>query len=109
MIALNRDRCVGALIGGAAGDALGAPFEFGSAGQFNTRVPTSVDHSLNEMIGGGSFDGNRASSLSDFAIMKAHAIAGRDKPKDVYCGLRHPSRFDSLTSQARRSHSLRFL
>jgi hypothetical protein len=26
----------------------------------------------------------RVASLSDFAIMKAHAIAGRDKPKDVY-------------------------
>jgi hypothetical protein len=26
----------------------------------------------------------RVASLADFAVMKAHAIAGRDKPKDVY-------------------------
>jgi predicted nucleotidyltransferase len=26
----------------------------------------------------------RVASLSDLIIMKAHAIAGRDKPKDVY-------------------------
>jgi len=49
-------RAMGALIGGAVGDALGAPFEFKSAGQYHKRFPNKVIGGIGEMIGGGSFD-----------------------------------------------------
>ncbi|MCX6610257.1 MAG: nucleotidyl transferase AbiEii/AbiGii toxin family protein [Acidobacteria bacterium] len=42
------------------------------------------------------------SSLSDFIIMKAHAIGGRDKPKDVYdlchCLAAYPEGIDALAN-----------
>ena len=53
---VNLARAVGALVGSAVADALGAPFEFGPAGQFSARFPTAARPSTNEMIGGGPFD-----------------------------------------------------
>ena len=35
----NIQLAIGALLGSAVGDALGAPFEFGPAGQFTERFP----------------------------------------------------------------------
>lgn len=49
-------RAVGALLGLAVGDALGAPFEFGSAGQWSKRFPNPVQGGIGEMIGGGGFN-----------------------------------------------------
>ncbi|MDP9463404.1 MAG: ADP-ribosylglycohydrolase family protein [Actinomycetota bacterium] len=46
-------RSLGALLGLAVGDALGAPFEFGPAGQWSTRFPEPVRGGTGEMIGGG--------------------------------------------------------
>lgn len=51
-------------------------------------------------------------SLSDFIIMKAHAIAGRDKPKDAYdlcyCLDAYPGGIDALGEdwRERRENSL---
>ena len=47
-------RAMGALLGSAVGDALGAPFEFGPSGQYSDRFPQPVLGGLGEMIGGGS-------------------------------------------------------
>ncbi|WP_369140950.1 ADP-ribosylglycohydrolase family protein [Modestobacter versicolor] len=47
-------RVAGALIGSAVGDALGAPFEFGPAGQFSARFATEARGVATEMCGGGS-------------------------------------------------------
>jgi ADP-ribosyl-[dinitrogen reductase] hydrolase len=47
-------RVAGALVGSAVGDALGAPFEFGPAGQFSARFPVPARGSRTEMCGGGS-------------------------------------------------------
>ena len=47
-------RVAGALVGSAVGDALGAPFEFGPAGQFSARFPVPARGSKTEMCGGGS-------------------------------------------------------
>src|SRR5688572_20659101 len=47
-------RAAGALVGSAVGDALGAPFEFGPAGQFSARFPVPARGSKTEMCGGGS-------------------------------------------------------
>ncbi|MEU2349891.1 ADP-ribosylglycohydrolase family protein [Modestobacter sp. NPDC049651] len=49
-------RVAGALIGSAVGDALGAPFEFGPAGQFSARFPADARGVATEMCGGGSLD-----------------------------------------------------
>lgn len=48
-------RAMGALLGSAVGDALGARFEFGPAGQYSAQFPQLVLGGLGEMIGGGSF------------------------------------------------------
>ncbi len=48
-------RAIGAMLGSAIGDALGAPFEFGPAGQFTMRFPTPALGPSTEMIGGGGF------------------------------------------------------
>lgn len=48
-------RSLGALLGSAVGDALGAPFEFGPAGQYSAQFPQPVLGEVGEMIGGGSF------------------------------------------------------
>ncbi len=49
------DHALGALIGSACGDALGAPFQFGPPGQYSQRFPRAVFDGTGEMIGGGSF------------------------------------------------------
>jgi len=49
-------RAVGAIVGSAVGDALGAPFEFGSAGDYSRRFPRPVLDGNGEMIGGGGFN-----------------------------------------------------
>ena len=48
-------RCAGLIVGAAVGDALGAPFEFQSAGNYKLRFPSPVYGGIGEMIGGGSF------------------------------------------------------
>jgi ADP-ribosyl-[dinitrogen reductase] hydrolase len=48
-------RAVGALVGQAVGDALGAFAEFGPAGQYSQRFPSPVLTGTGEMIGGGVF------------------------------------------------------
>ncbi|MER7856212.1 ADP-ribosylglycohydrolase family protein [Streptomyces bacillaris] len=47
------DRVAGAVVGSAAGDALGAPFEFGPAGVFSARFPDGVGL----LCGGGGWEG----------------------------------------------------
>ena len=49
------ERALGALLGSAVADALGAPFEFGPAGEYTRRFPTPVWGGTGEMTGGGGF------------------------------------------------------
>ncbi|MFZ9629367.1 MAG: ADP-ribosylglycohydrolase family protein, partial [Ilumatobacteraceae bacterium] len=49
------ERVLGALLGSAVADALGAPFEFGPAGQYSQAFPTPVWGGAGEMTGGGGF------------------------------------------------------
>ncbi len=51
----ERRRAVGAVLGAAVGDALGAPFEFLPAGTYRQRFPEPLPDGASEMIGGGSF------------------------------------------------------
>ena len=46
-------RVLGALVGSAVGDALGAPFELGPPGQFSARFPVPARGARTEMCGGG--------------------------------------------------------
>ncbi|MEO6492263.1 MAG: ADP-ribosylglycohydrolase family protein [Ilumatobacteraceae bacterium] len=48
-------RAIGCIVGSAVGDALGAPFEFGPAGQYSKRFPRAVHGGIGEMVGGGGF------------------------------------------------------
>jgi len=49
------DRAIGAILGSAVADALGAKFEFGPAGLYSTEFPTPVVGGIGELVGGGSF------------------------------------------------------
>ncbi len=51
----NVHAALGAIVGSAAGDALGAPFEFGPSGTYSAMFPLPVFGGLGEMTGGGSF------------------------------------------------------
>ncbi|MGW0590972.1 ADP-ribosylglycohydrolase family protein [Streptosporangium sp. NPDC002607] len=60
---MNRTRrAVGAVVGSAVGDALGAPFEFGLAGVFSARFPVPGEE--NEMCGGGGWHPDDATEFN---------------------------------------------
>jgi ADP-ribosyl-[dinitrogen reductase] hydrolase len=48
-------RVIGAVLGAAVGDALGAPFEFGPSGAYSERFPVPVLGGIGELTGGGAF------------------------------------------------------
>ena len=66
-------RAMGALIGSAVGDALGAPFEFGPAGRYSARFPQPEVGGTGEMVGGGSFDWNPGEFTDDTQMTLALA------------------------------------
>jgi ADP-ribosyl-[dinitrogen reductase] hydrolase len=69
-------RAIGAVLGSAAGDALGAPFEFGPAGRYSERFPAPVLGGVGEMTGGGSFGWAPGEFTDDtqMAIVQAESI-----------------------------------
>ncbi|MGW6867910.1 ADP-ribosylglycohydrolase family protein [Streptomyces sp. NPDC054904] len=72
------DRAVGAVLGSAAGDALGAPYEFGPAGQLTARGQ--------EMRGGGGWDPGEATDDTQMAVLVGESLlerGGLDLP-DVF-------------------------
>ena len=48
-------RAIGALVGMAVGDALGAPFEFGPSGAYRDRFPDPVVGGVGEMVGNAAY------------------------------------------------------
>ncbi|MFI1448785.1 ADP-ribosylglycohydrolase family protein [Streptomyces virginiae] len=60
------DRAVGAVVGSAAGDALGAPYEFGAAGELSARGA--------EMAGGGGWDPGEATDDTQMAVLVAESL-----------------------------------
>lgn len=77
---MNRnDRAVGAIVGTAVGDALGAPFEFRPAGTFSA---TGTD----EMHGGGGWDPGEATDDTQMAVHVGESLlecGGLDLP-DIF-------------------------
>lgn len=64
------DRSVGAVLGSAAGDALGAPFEFGFPGVFRERFPDGVG----ELCGGGGWDPGEATDDTQMAVLVGESL-----------------------------------
>ena len=74
--AITMQRAIGALLGSAVGDALGAPFEFGRAGDYSRRFPEPVLGGTGEMIGGGRFNWAPGEFTDDsqMAVALAHSL-----------------------------------
>ncbi|MEU8542786.1 ADP-ribosylglycohydrolase family protein [Streptomyces sp. NPDC048717] len=77
------DRAVGAVLGSAIGDALGAPFEFGLPGVFRERFPDGAG----EMCGGGGWDPGEATDDTQMAVLVGESLVERG-------GLDLPDMFD---------------
>jgi ADP-ribosylglycohydrolase len=78
------ERAVGAVVGSAVGDALGAPFEFGAAGVFSARFPERGGGG--EMCGGGGWEAGEATDDTQMAVCVAESLlerGGLDLP-DVF-------------------------
>ena len=71
-----RQRALGAIIGSAVGDALGARFEFGPAGAYSKQFPEPIVGGIGEMIGGGDFDWEPGEFTDDtqMGIVQAESI-----------------------------------
>ncbi|WP_225096149.1 ADP-ribosylglycohydrolase family protein [Streptomyces sp. CoH27] len=69
------ERALGAVLGSAVGDALGAPFEFGPEGAFSARFP-HPGHGA-EMCGGGGWDPGEATDDTQLAVLTAESLVER--------------------------------
>ena len=65
-------RALGAVVGSAVGDALGAPFEFGPEEAFSARFPSPGRH--DEMCGGGGWDPGEATDDTQMAVLVAESL-----------------------------------
>ncbi|GAA2809679.1 ADP-ribosylglycohydrolase family protein [Streptomyces showdoensis] len=82
----SEDRAIGAVLGSAVGDALGAPFEFGPPGVLRERFPDGVD----ELSGGGGWDPGEATDDTQMAVLVGESLlerGGLDLP-DVFARFR---------------------
>ncbi|MGW1891738.1 ADP-ribosylglycohydrolase family protein [Streptomyces sp. NPDC002004] len=80
---MNREeRALGAVVGSAVGDALGAPFEFGPEGAFSERFGGGGD----EMCGGGGWEPGEATDDTQMAVLVAESLleCGGLEPADVF-------------------------
>ncbi|GAV45246.1 ADP-ribosylglycohydrolase family protein [Streptomyces acidiscabies] len=68
-------RAVGAVLGSAVGDALGAPFEFGPEGAFSARFPAGAP--AEEMCGGGGWDPGEATDDTQMAVLVGESLLER--------------------------------
>ncbi|MER7517603.1 ADP-ribosylglycohydrolase family protein [Streptomyces sp. NPDC126499] len=76
------DRAVGAMLGSAVGDALGAPFEFGLPGVFRERFAGGAG----EMCGGGGWEPGEATDDTQMAVLVGESLLERGglDPADVF-------------------------
>ncbi|MFJ8886184.1 ADP-ribosylglycohydrolase family protein [Streptomyces sp. NPDC102402] len=64
---------MGAVVGSAVGDALGAPFEFGLPGVYSARFPDGVG----TMCGGGGWDPGEATDDTQMAVLVGESLLER--------------------------------
>ncbi|WP_432492730.1 ADP-ribosylglycohydrolase family protein [Kineococcus auxinigenes] len=76
----RQHRVMGALVGSAVGDALGAPFEFGPPGAFSARFPTAARGVATEMCGGGTLGWEPGEFTDDtqMALLVGQSLLERD-------------------------------
>lgn len=81
---LRTARALGAVIGSAVGDALGAPFEFGPEGAFSARFPDPGRGG--EMCGGGGWEPGEATDDTQMAVLVGESLldCGRLELPDVF-------------------------
>jgi ADP-ribosylglycohydrolase len=72
-----RHRALGAVIGSAVGDALGAPFEFGKPREYAKRFPRPVVGGIGEMIGNQVWEPGEFTDDTQMAIVQAESILAR--------------------------------
>ncbi|WP_329366551.1 ADP-ribosylglycohydrolase family protein [Streptomyces sp. NBC_00669] len=82
------ERAIGAVVGSAVGDALGAPFEFGAAGTFSTRFPRAGVGG--EMCGGGGWEVGEATDDTQMAVHVGESLVERGglELQDVFARFR---------------------
>ena len=75
---VSMQRAIGALVGSAVGDALGAPFEFERPGLYRSTYPEPILTGLGEMRGGGGFGWKPAEFTDDtqMALALAESLVG---------------------------------
>ncbi|MDQ0797362.1 ADP-ribosylglycohydrolase family protein [Streptomyces sp. B1I3] len=84
--AARKARAVGAVVGSAVGDALGAPFEFGAPGVYTSRFPDGAG----AMCGGGGWDPGEATDDTQMAVLVGESLlekGGLDLP-DMFARFR---------------------
>ncbi|MEP7048252.1 MAG: ADP-ribosylglycohydrolase family protein [Ilumatobacteraceae bacterium] len=69
-----RNKALGAVIGSAVGDALGAPFEFGEPGEYSDRFPKPVVGDIGEMIGGRGWKPGEFTDDTQMALAQAESL-----------------------------------
>lgn len=76
----RQHRVMGAIVGSAVGDALGAPFEFGPPDAFSARFPTAARGVATEMCGGGSLGWEPGEFTDDtqMALLLAESLLAAD-------------------------------
>ncbi len=88
----RQHRVMGALVGSAVGDALGAPFEFGPPDAYSARFPTAARGAHTEMCGGGSLGWEPGEFTDDtqMALLLAESLVAHREldGADVFDGFR---------------------
>jgi ADP-ribosyl-[dinitrogen reductase] hydrolase len=85
---IDIQRALGAVLGSAAGDALGAPYEFRPAGGYSAAFPEAVLGGIGEMTGGGVLRWEPAEFTDDtqMALAQAESLlaCGGIDPDDLF-------------------------
>jgi len=85
---MKTQHAIGALVGSAVGDALGAPFEFQRPGLYRATYPSPVLGGIGEMRGGGVFRWKPAEFTDDtqMALALAESLIARNgfDPADLW-------------------------
>ncbi len=75
---VGRQRAVGCIVGSAVGDALGAPFEFGSAGEYSSRFPRPVHGGVGEMVGNHIWEPGQFTDDTEMGVIVAESLLARN-------------------------------